>query len=217
MKIILYIIIILIFNISFIIAFHFTNILIIYAISLLNMTIMVYYLYIIFKLIAERNKWKSIAIYDALTSTLNRGIFIQNLKKEIDRAHRYKISLSFIVLDLDHFKYVNDTYGHPVGDLVLSKMCENIKQVIRTYDYFGRLGGEEFGVILPETDITNAFQLAERIRKTIEDLYIKDGLKITASIGLTILKPNDTPETIYERADKACYISKEERNKTSVL
>jgi len=218
---ILHIIIVLLFNILFIITFYLDNILIIYAIGLLNTTVMVYNIIcvrkIIYILITEKNKWENTATYDALTTVLNRGIFIQNLKKEVGRAQRYNTNLSYIMFDLDHFKSINDTFGHPVGDLALSKICSSIKQIVRTSDYFGRLGGEEFGIILPETNITNALQMAERIRKTIEDLYIQDGVHVTASIGVTTLQPNDTPDTIYERADKASYTSKVERNKVSIL
>lgn len=217
---VLHIIISLLFNVLYVVAFHLANTLTIYAIGILNMTIMVYNIIyvrkIIYTLVNEKNKWENAATYDSLTSILNRGIFIQNLKKEVGRAQRYNIPLSYIMFDLDHFKDINDTFGHPTGDVVLSKMCDSIKNVIRTSDYFGRLGGEEFGIILPETNIVNALQMAERIRKTIEELYVQDGVKVTASIGLTTLKPDDNPDTLYERADRASYESKAERNKVSI-
>lgn len=218
---VLHIIIVLLFNMLFIAAFYLANTLIIYAIGILNTAVMIYNIIyvrkIIYILITEKNKWENAATYDALTAVLNRGIFIQNLKKEVGRAQRYNTDLSYIMFDLDHFKNINDTFGHPIGDLVLSKMCDNIKQVVRTSDYFGRLGGEEFGIILPETNITNALQMAERVRKTIEELCVQDGVKVTASIGVTTLQPNDTSDTIYERADKASYVSKVERNKVSIF
>ena len=216
-----HVLIVLLFNALFIVAFHLANTLTIYAIGITNSIVMIYnILYvrkIIYILMVEKNKWENAATYDTLTTILNRGVFMQNLKKEIERAQRYKIPLSYIMFDLDHFKNINDTFGHPTGDVVLSKMCENIKQIMRTSDYFGRLGGEEFGIILPETNITSAIQMAERIRKTIEDLYIQDGLKVTASIGLTALQTGDTLDSLYERADKASYMSKAERNKVSII
>lgn len=218
---ILHILVVLLFNALFIVAFHLANTLTIYAIGLANTVVMVYNICyvrkIIYMLMVEKNKWENAATYDTLTAILNRGVFIQNLKKEIVRAQRYNTPLSYIMFDLDHFKDINDTFGHPTGDTVLSKMCENIKQIMRTSDYFGRLGGEEFGIILTETNKANASQMAERIRKTIEDLYIQDGLRVTASIGLTTLQPDDTLDSLYERADKASYMSKIERNKVSII
>jgi len=217
----LYISIIILFNIIYIISFYLSNINIIYVISILNIIIMLFNVYyvkkIIYSLLNEKNKWEYEATYDSLTGILNRSILFYHLAKEIKKSHRYNTYVSLIIFDLDYFKNINDTYGHPVGDITLNKICSNIKNIIRDSDYFGRLGGDEFGIILPETNISNAFQLAERIRKTIEDVHIKNEFNVTASIGVSILKKDDTVDSFYERTDKASYISKSTKNKVSVL
>ena len=218
---ILHIAIVLMFNCLFILAFYLANPLIIYAIAGFNIMLMVWNIVaikrILNSLVEERRMWQTAATYDSLTGVLNRGIFIQNLNREIQRSHRHGLNLTLLIFDLDHFKQINDTYGHSIGDAVLIKLCEKIKNTIRSIDSFGRLGGEEFGIMLPETDSAAAFILAERIRFISENMRVKDGLKATLSIGLTSLRKDDNVDSIYERADNALYSSKENgRNKVSI-
>ncbi|HCJ67295.1 MAG TPA: hypothetical protein DHV62_08245 [Elusimicrobia bacterium] len=145
-----------------------------------------------------------LAITDALTGLYNHGYFHQLLKQEIERAERYEKKFSLLMLDIDHFKNYNDTYGHLAGDRLLHHLAEIIRENIRTVDSACRYGGEEFTVILPETDILGAKNLAERIRKSI----FEEG-EITVSIGIGIY-PEDgkITEELINSADKAMYLAK---------
>ncbi|WP_051283802.1 sensor domain-containing diguanylate cyclase [Desulforegula conservatrix] len=159
---------------------------------------------------------------DALTGLLNRRAFLEELNTEIERSHRYSRSLSLLMIDVDYFKKVNDKYGHSAGDEVLRSMGKLFKDTIRNMDIAGRIGGEEFCVILPETDITSANDAAERIRSRCEDIRITAGsneIKATLSIGISGLMESDiTPESIMERADKALYLAKDNgRNRIETI
>jgi len=112
---------------------------------------------------------------DALTGLYNRRIFMQRLEEEIERVKRHNSTLSVLLFDLDHFKKVNDTYGHDVGDAVLQTVATTTSDVKRVTDVAARLGGEEFGVLLPETDQEGAVQVANRLRQSIEDDRINHG------------------------------------------
>ena len=172
------------------------------------------------KLEEEMKKAKEKALYDGLTGIYNRAVFNDRIVKEIEKAKREKRPLSFLILDIDHFKKINDTYGHQTGDMVLKILAGQIKKVMRDFDFFARYGGEEFVIILPDTDIETAKKIAERIRKKIENtkfLYKKERIVVTISIGLTHLKENDTKKTLIERADQALYEAKNlGRNKVVV-
>ena len=160
---------------------------------------------------------------DALTGCYNRGYLNDLLPKEITRALRYKRSLALARCDIDHFKKINDTYGHLSGDAVLKEFVRSITELIRAdTDWLARYGGEEFVLILPETHIHNAYGLAERLRKHIAKKVIetkKDKISITASFGVTgfnASKPPDniTPETLINVADNYLYEAKKKgRNK----
>jgi diguanylate cyclase (GGDEF)-like protein len=151
------------------------------------------------------------AFIDALTEVKNRAAFDSNLKREIELSHRKATELSLIVFDIDHFKRVNDRYGHTVGDLALKNVAQTVEATIRASDALYRVGGEEFAVVLNGTDIKGAGLLAERIRQNIDALVFTQprGLHVTLSLGIATLWPNDTPYSLFERADEALYQAKE--------
>lgn len=163
---------------------------------------------------------KKLSVTDALTGAFNRRFFENRLKEEFERHNRYKRPLSLVVLDIDFFKQVNDTYGHLGGDFILKHFAEKIRQRIRSVDILARYGGEEFCCLLPETANEEAVKLAESIRVLIEDSYFDyngTSIKITVSQGVSELIPDsDTPETFFKRADSALYVSKDTgRNKVT--
>jgi len=157
---------------------------------------------------------KRLAITDELTGLYNRRRLNEALELEFLRAERYEQSFSFGLLDIDHFKNINDTYGHLVGDEVLKQLADLMVKASRRTDTIGRYGGEEFAFILTGTDIDGAYAYAEKIRKSIEDysfLTAQGNVKITASIGITELV-KDSPlsvEKLVEQADVALYRAKQ--------
>jgi two-component system cell cycle response regulator len=124
--------------------------------------------------------------------------------------------LTVLILDIDHFKRVNDTHGHDIGDVVLKEFARRLKRSVRGMDLACRLGGEEFVVIMPETDLDRACQVAERIRshaatETFDIGGTGEPLRVTASVGVASLeRPGDTAEAIFKRADQALYVAKRE-------
>jgi len=173
--------------------------------------------------ITERKKLKTelekMATTDALTGLYNRGHFNQTFENEFRRSTRYDLPLSLIIMDADHFKSVNDEYGHPAGDAFLIALGKEITRAVREIDIVARYGGEEFVVILPQTGSGDALVLAERIRSGIEKMKIEyDGEEInrTVSIGLVSLKKGESKSTeqLLNLADQALYKAKETgRNK----
>lgn len=146
---------------------------------------------------------------DPLTGISNRRAFQRALKREISFAKRYELPLSFVMIDIDYFKMINDTYGHKVGDYVLKKFTMIIKNSIRQEDFFARFGGEEFILLLPNTKIDSALEVSERLRQKIEKTRFK-GIKekITASFGITELLKTDEAIDALKRADDALYEAK---------
>ncbi|MBW2262196.1 MAG: GGDEF domain-containing protein, partial [Deltaproteobacteria bacterium] len=156
---------------------------------------------------------KRLATIDPLTGLLNRSQMDVLLKTEAERANRYKFSLALVMMDLDHFKRINDTHGHAKGDDVLRVFASILKNGTRRVDYLIRYGGEEFLALLPHIPKENAKIYAERIRRTTsESLYQDAGLPepCTVSIGIACL-PEDgqTPQGALESADKALYAAKD--------
>ena len=149
---------------------------------------------------------------DFLTGIANNRSFFETGEREIQRARRYGRPLVVLMFDLDHFKEVNDTYGHAVGDRVLVAVAATCRYLLRDVDLFGRLGGEEFGVLLPETDLAGGRSTAERLRAAIAETAVDvDGakLRITISIGAAVLSPEDVRiEEPLKRADDAMYEAK---------
>ncbi|UCB45959.1 MAG: sensor domain-containing diguanylate cyclase [Spirochaetota bacterium] len=170
----------------------------------------------------ENARLYEMATLDRKTKLYNHGFFQNRLTQEIERAERYKTDLTLMILDLDHFKKVNDTYGHIVGDEVLIKVAQTIKGQVRTFDIPARFGGEEFTVILPETDLESASLVAQRLRKAIKGLTFttqKGEFSIAVSIGMAsfIHETSMTEDIFIEHADRALYYAKEHGRDQIVL
>ncbi len=158
-------------------------------------------------------KMYEMAITDGLTKLYLQKYFYKRLNEEIERAIRYKTQLSLLMMDLDHFKNFNDAYGHQIGDLALVHLAEIMRASTRKADISSRYGGEEFVMILPETDIEQAGKMAERMRNQLESTPIRRAERdyhITVSIGVAIHKDGVTGEKIVGEADKALYRAKAE-------
>ncbi len=153
-----------------------------------------------------------LAVTDSLTNVHTRRYFLERFDEEIKRAAAKKIKLSFLMLDVDHFKRVNDQYGHLTGDHVLKEVALIIKESIREIDIAGRYGGEEFCVVLPDTDLEGALLVAERIRKATEQRLIKaydTAIKVTLSIGISTYPANGKQiEELMDKADWSLYRAK---------
>ena len=179
------------------------------------------FLNIVTNITSEKEKLdflSKLAYYDGLTGIYNRRKFNELLQIEYRRAKRYHRHLSALFFDIDHFKKVNDTYGHDVGDEVLVGMARLIEPHIRETDIFARWGGEEFIVLLPETTAENALILAEHIRTAVSEHHFGKVGHVTVSIGLTILKGKERIETMIKRLDNALYKAKESgRNRSCEL
>ena len=176
-------------------------------------------LYDLARLVVDELELRQIATTDALTGLRTRRAFCSDINREIEHARRYGRNASLIVFDIDHFKLVNDTYGHAFGDVVLQKVASIGTSVMRNVDMLGRLGGEEFGIFLPETDQAGAVQTAERLRKMLEMTPVgNDAMEIdvTASFGVTeLLDKDQLAGDLLLRADKALYQAKgDDRNRT---
>ena len=157
---------------------------------------------------------------DRLTGLNNRGYWEECLQHEYARHRRYQSMAALVIFDIDHFKRVNDTYGHPAGDKVIQMVAEVIREQIRDTDYAGRYGGEEFVVLMPDIDSSGALIFAERLRKRIEALlvtYENQTIPFTISLGVADLSlPTDGHKQLIERADQALYASKKGgRNQTT--
>jgi diguanylate cyclase (GGDEF)-like protein len=146
---------------------------------------------------------------DKLTGAYNRMKFDSLLMHEFGRAERYKTPLSLIMFDFDHFKRINDTFGHNAGDTVLVETARIVRETVRDVDFFARWGGEEFMVLTPGVDINGAQETAERLRKIIEGHEFENVGRVTASFGVTRSSEKDTPDDFCKRADEALYMAKE--------
>jgi len=152
------------------------------------------------------------AVTDALTGALNRGATIRRLAEEFERSRREGLELSVVMLDLDHFKRINDTFGHAAGDRALQEFVARMRASVRAYDIVGRIGGEEFLVVTPGTDASTALGLAERILDDVRNEPIRnhDVVTLTASAGVAEMLPTDIGiDTIIGRADVALYRAKD--------
>lgn len=158
-------------------------------------------------------KLKDLAARDSLTGILNRGSFFETAQHFLTLSMRQKSHASFVLMDLDHFKKVNDTYGHFIGDKVLVHFAETVKNSLRKSDLFGRVGGEEFALFLSDTGIDNAYLIAEKIRNIIETSTLEvDGVTLhyTVSIGVDAAESDDSAITdLFKRADVKLYRAKE--------
>jgi diguanylate cyclase (GGDEF)-like protein len=159
------------------------------------------------------------SLYDHVSGALNRRGIDQRLALELVRAERNGYQLAVALLDIDHFKQINDTAGHAAGDAALKQVVDVISSRLRSYDFFGRYGGDEFLLVFPQTSCEDALRIAERIELAVRGLSVsRFGLPITLSIGLTFAAPCETALSMLARADMALYNAKRAgRNCTRVL
>jgi diguanylate cyclase (GGDEF)-like protein len=169
------------------------------------------------RLIRARESLREQALRDPLTGLWNRRAILDTLQKEVDRWRRSAIPLAILIIDVDHFKRVNDTYGHLVGDRVLQEVVDRIGSSIRSYDALGRFGGEEFLVVLPGTDARLASEIGDRLRNTVAAAAVPStsgNVAITVSLGCVALGEPDTgtapltAEDLLHCADAALYRAK---------
>jgi diguanylate cyclase (GGDEF)-like protein len=164
-----------------------------------------------FELKAANKRIEELAELDELTGSFNRRCIMRMLDDEIARAHRIKAPCSVALIDLDWFKRVNDAYGHPTGDEVLRTFAITVFANIRNIDKFGRYGGEEFLLLLPDTPSDAAARILDRLRAIIADLdwsAFSPGLRVTISAGVATLRADESPDTFLARADSALYTAK---------
>ena len=154
-----------------------------------------------------------LAKVDGLTNVFNRRHFTASLENEVDRARRYERELSLLMIDIDHFKRVNDSLGHRAGDYVLKQLADIFVSSSRRVDYVCRYGGEEFAIILPEVDIMGAYKFAHKLKDAVEThrfTFEQHPLHITISIGVSdAMEGDQTAEDLIESADRRLYLAKE--------
>jgi diguanylate cyclase (GGDEF)-like protein len=165
-----------------------------------------------YQLNVTENTLRELSQRDPLTGPHNRRYLFDFAQTKVERGRRYGSRLSVLMIDLDHFKNINDTYGHDVGDKVLREAARSCNEILRKIDVLGRYGGEEFVMILPETGLIDAVALGQRLRNRIELLEVYSGstrVKVTASIGVASLSALDAGiESVLVRADEAMYQAK---------
>jgi len=164
----------------------------------------------------------TLALRDALTGVFNVRFFRERLLEEVLFAKRNGTPLTLISFDLDHFKKVNDNYGHPVGDDVLSAISKAANKVVRKYEVLARVGGEEFSVLLPQCTSDYGVVTAERLRENIAKARVPlengKSVTVTVSLGVATLEENDDAKSLYDKADTALYRAKENgRNRVEVF
>ena len=172
---------------------------------------------------AARERMKQLSITDDLTETHNYRYFMESLDLELRRAKRYEYPISLMMLDIDHFKIYNDTYGHMTGDRVLKRVANVIKETVRHTDILARYGGEEFVGILIKTNLDEAYQVAERVRKAVEDSTIEHEEtqpqgRLTVSVGISTLNSKiSSLKALIKTADEALYEAKRTgRNRVAI-
>ncbi len=164
--------------------------------------------------VAERTaELQRLATTDSLTGIHNRRYWLQRAEIEVAQARRQQSALSMVMFDIDHFKHINDAFGHPSGDRVLVRLCQVVQAELRLGDTFARIGGEEFMLLLPQSDLTHALQVAQRVRARLEALELSAidhrPLRFTASFGVVAFNPQcNTVEALMTGADSALYRAK---------
>lgn len=155
---------------------------------------------------------------DPLTGLANRLHFDRSVERELARVKRYGSGLALLLVDLDHFKALNDAYGHDYGDEVLRRLADTLRETVRDADLVARWGGEEFAVLTAHTGEREVEQLAERLRAQVERIRLDaPAPTLTCSIGATVARTGDTPETLFQRTDRALYHAKHSgRNRVAV-
>lgn len=165
------------------------------------------------RIIEAERKLEKLAHFDTLTGIRNRRMVLKCMKFEWERSSRENTPLSVLMLDIDHFKKVNDTHGHEAGDILLQAFTQTVEQQLRPYDIFGRMGGEEFLIVLPRVTRDETLMIAERVRNAVEKTLVDIGdsraIKATTSVGVTMRTPQDSDSnTLLRRADEALYKAK---------
>jgi len=187
-----------------------------YIFLVLNIISAMLILYLIFSYVKKKLEYES--SHDHLTSIYNRRSYEYAIDYEVVRNERYGSPLSLILFDIDHFKIINDKYGHKTGDHVIISITELITVSIRKSDLLFRVGGEEFAIISPETNSASALKLAESVRNKIENYTFETVSKVTISLGVAEYYPGLTKDHLYSNADQAMYQAKEGgRNRTEVF
>ncbi|WP_053228271.1 diguanylate cyclase [Spirochaeta cellobiosiphila] len=152
-------------------------------------------------------KLEALSFTDELTGAANRRELIKSMQHELNRFHRNQSPVSLLMIDLDHFKNINDNYGHMKGDSILKHLSETCQEGLRSLDIWARYGGEEFCALLPDTSLLEAAAMAERLRKTVLSYPFED-IMVTISIGVATAELGDAPTTLIDRADKGLYDAK---------
>lgn len=171
----------------------------------------------------HQDQLNEMASKDSLTGIYNHALLIELFEKELHKQERNGYMVSYVMLDIDFFKKVNDTYGHVPGDIVLKELSTILSNSIRSSDIVGRYGGEEFSIVFPDTDADTAYRLCERIRETVEKYEFNIGdqfIKITISMGIFCKKSNDdiSSKDAIKNADEALYLAKKNgRNRVEVF
>lgn len=173
-------------------------------------------------LVRERDQLKALSTTDGLTQLANHRAFQERLREEFRRAQRYDDPMALILMDVDHFKVINDTYGHLAGDDVLRRVAQALRTAVRETDFVARYGGEEFGVLLPKTHLAGALTVAERMSQGLKTVRsgTDSAIRVTASFGVSGFPGRGvtTAELLLKAADEALYRSKREgRNKISLF
>ena len=190
----------------------FNRIYIIFFIDFMLIGFTIWFLYFSIKMGLEND-----ARIDSLTKVFNRNVFNDELENEINRNKRYGSSLSLILIDIDHFKKINDSFGHSVGDLVLFKFASTIKSLIRKNDIFCRIGGEEFIIITTNIDKVNTIKMVEKIKENVSKTKFEKVENLTCSMGVSFIKDDDTVSSFYKRVDDALYKSKKSGRDTITI
>ncbi len=161
-------------------------------------------------LAASSGRLEKMATRDRLTGAYNRHFFAEVAANELKKAARNKTPLSLIMFDVDHFKTINDTYGHHLGDMILKKIVATVREHIRSYDAFARWGGDEFVLLLPDTPAAKARELAERLRNAVAEQNYFSAEGVSVSIGVSQIENyGDSIEAVVEKADRNMYTAKQ--------
>ncbi|MDR2611970.1 MAG: GGDEF domain-containing protein [Deltaproteobacteria bacterium] len=162
------------------------------------------------KISSALNTFKKKALFDAMTKLYNKGSFMDILREQVDKFRTYTPSMALFIIDVDHFKKVNDTLGHLAGDSILIQVADLLKGSLRKSDFPARYGGDEFAVVAPDTNTEQSQKLAEKLRKRVlaHDFNTGD-IPVTISVGCTIHRPGETVENFIRRADLALYDAKQ--------
>lgn len=177
---------------------------------------------LLLKIHTKEQEMRKLASHDSLTGLLSRHAFFENARSYVSLATRHDIPFSVAIVDLDHFKSINDRYGHPAGDAVLKLFADVVNSVSRRSDIIGRLGGEEFALVLPNTPIVEAYEFTERLHSAVDKAVLNHAsamIQYTVSIGLTSAEPetDNGIDNLLARADQALYEAKRAgRNQTAV-